>query len=97
MAHGAAFCGAAWFAPFGFGDVLREPGRDEPMSPQEMLEHGLLLVGSPIPSCRQMERMLADTPVRWLFAWQYNGLVPHAAIMRSLELFQTKVMPRVGQ
>ena len=41
-----------------------------------------------------MERLLSDTPVRWLFAWTYNGLMPHAKIMRSLDLFQTKVMPR---
>jgi hypothetical protein len=32
--------------------------------------------------------------VRWIFAWQYNGLVPNQTILRSLELFQTKVMPR---
>ncbi len=35
-----------------------------------------------------------QTPVRWLFAWTYNGLVPHEKLMRSLELFSTKVLPR---
>src|SRR5438552_11479062 len=44
--HGAAFCGAAWFAPFGFGSVLAEPGRTERVTPEEMLENGMLLVGS---------------------------------------------------
>ncbi len=93
--HGAAFCGAAWFAPFHFGDVLQDPERNgQRLTPQEMMEQGLLLVGSVDTVTRQMERMLAATPVQWLFAWQYNGLVPHAKIMRSLELFQTKVMPR---
>jgi len=93
--HGAAFCGAAWFAPFHFGDVLQDPERNgQRLTPQEMMEQGLLLVGSVDTVTRQMERMLAATPVQWLFAWQYNGLVPHANIMRSLELFQTKVMPR---
>ncbi|MHB8574037.1 MAG: LLM class flavin-dependent oxidoreductase [Dehalococcoidia bacterium] len=94
--YGAAFCGAAWFAPFHFGEVLRDPalgGRS--LTPQEMMEQGLLLVGSVDTVTRQLERMLAQTPVDWLFAWQYNGLVPHGKIMRSLELFQTKVMPRV--
>jgi alkanesulfonate monooxygenase SsuD/methylene tetrahydromethanopterin reductase-like flavin-dependent oxidoreductase (luciferase family) len=95
--HGAAFCGAAWFAPFGFSSALVEPGRLEPLSQQEMLENGMLLVGSPDTVCRQLERLQKDTPVRWLFAWTYNGLVPHNAIMRSLELFQTKVLPRVGR
>jgi alkanesulfonate monooxygenase SsuD/methylene tetrahydromethanopterin reductase-like flavin-dependent oxidoreductase (luciferase family) len=92
--HGAAFCGGAWFAPFHFGDVLREPGQTERLTPQDMMERGLLLVGTVDSVSRQMERMLAATPVQWLFAWQYNGLIPHAKIMRSLELFQTKVLPR---
>lgn len=45
--HGAAFCGAAWFAPFHFGDVLVKPGTDQQLTPEEMLELGLLFVGSP--------------------------------------------------
>jgi len=92
--HGAAFCGAAWFAPFGFGSVLAEPGRTERVTPEEMLENGMLLVGSADTVSRQMERILADTPMRWLFAWTYNGLVPNAKILKSLELFSTKVLPR---
>jgi hypothetical protein len=59
-----------------------------------MSDLGLLLVGSVDTVTRQMESMLARTPVRWVFAWQYNGLVPNPAILRSLELFQTEVMPR---
>jgi alkanesulfonate monooxygenase SsuD/methylene tetrahydromethanopterin reductase-like flavin-dependent oxidoreductase (luciferase family) len=92
--NAGAFCGAAWFAPFHFGDVLREPGRTEPIKPEEMMEQGLLLVGTVDRVTRQMERLLATTPVRWLFAWTYNGLVPHTRILRSLELFATKVLPR---
>ena len=38
--------------------------------------------------------MLAGTPIRWLFAWTYNGLMAHDKIMRSLDLFATKVLPR---
>jgi hypothetical protein len=40
--------------------------------------------------------MLSGTPIRWLFAWTYNGLMPHAKLMRSLDLFATKVLPRFG-
>src|SRR5690348_1668766 len=72
-ANGAAFCGAAWFAPFGFSSVLTEPGRTERLTTEEMLENGMLLVGSVDTVSRQMERLLSDTPVRWLFAWTYNG------------------------
>jgi alkanesulfonate monooxygenase SsuD/methylene tetrahydromethanopterin reductase-like flavin-dependent oxidoreductase (luciferase family) len=84
--RGAAFCGAAWFAPFGFSSALAEPGHAPPAL-EEMLENGMLLVGSPATVRRQLDRLRADTPVRWLFAWQYNGLVPHEKLLRSLDLF----------
>jgi hypothetical protein len=42
---------------------------------------------------RSLERLQRHTPVNWLFAWQYNGLIPNAKILRSLELFATKVLP----
>jgi alkanesulfonate monooxygenase SsuD/methylene tetrahydromethanopterin reductase-like flavin-dependent oxidoreductase (luciferase family) len=90
------FCGAAWFAPFHFGDVLIDPETGATPSAEEMLANGMLLVGSPDTVSRQLERLLADAPVRWLFAWTYNGLVPHAKLMRSLELFATEVAPRFG-
>ena len=92
--NGGAFCGDAWFAPFHFGDALLEPGRTERLTAEERMEQGLLLVGTVDSVSRQMERMLARTPVSWLFAWQYNGLIPHTKLMRSLELFATKVLPR---
>ena len=92
--NSGAFCGAAWFAPFHFGDVLIDPETGRGPSVDEMLENGMLLVGSPETVTRQLERLLAQSPVRWLFAWTYNGLVPHAKLMRSLELFATRVLPR---
>jgi alkanesulfonate monooxygenase SsuD/methylene tetrahydromethanopterin reductase-like flavin-dependent oxidoreductase (luciferase family) len=95
-ARGPAFCGAAWFAPFGFGNVLRDPEQAAPPTPQDMVERGMLLVGSVDTVTRSLERLMADTPVRWLFAWTYNGLTPHGTLMRSLELFKTKVLPQVA-
>lgn len=89
-----AFVGAAWFEPFGFADLLDHPDTGRRMTVPEMADQGLLLVGSVDTVTRHMETMLAGTPVRWLFAWQYNGLVPHDKLMRSLELFATKVLPR---
>jgi alkanesulfonate monooxygenase SsuD/methylene tetrahydromethanopterin reductase-like flavin-dependent oxidoreductase (luciferase family) len=94
--HGGAFCGAAWFAPFHFGEVLRDPADGHQYSPEEMMERGLLLVGSADTVAGQMERMLEDSPVQWIFAWQYNGLIPHDAMLRSLEGFATGVAPRFG-
>jgi len=42
-----------------------------------------------------MERLLKRLPIRWLFAWMYNGLTPHDRLMKMIELFWTKVLPRV--
>ena len=45
---------------------------------------------------RQLEKLLEAPAGRWLFAWMYNGLLPHDRLMKILELFWTKVMPRVA-
>jgi len=88
-----AYCGAAWFAPFGFSRGLADP---ETGAAPDLFADGLALVGSVDTVTRQLEGLLARLPVRWLFAWTYNGLVPHARLMRSLELFATRVLPRVS-
>jgi alkanesulfonate monooxygenase SsuD/methylene tetrahydromethanopterin reductase-like flavin-dependent oxidoreductase (luciferase family) len=88
-----AFCGAAWFEPFGFSRGLADPETGER---PDLFAEGLALVGSPDTVTRQLERLVGRLPVHWLFAWTYNGLVPHAALMRSLELFWTQVLPRVA-
>ena len=45
---------------------------------------------------RQLERLRARLPVRWLFAWTYNGLIPNAQLLQSIELFATRVLPRAA-
>jgi hypothetical protein len=55
-----------------------------------------VLVGSVDTVCRQLERLLKRLPAKWLFAWAYNGLIPHDKMMKTIELYQTKVLPRVG-
>ena len=78
--------------------IARLPGTNvtdlSPLAGLPLRERGLILVGTPDSVSRQMEQMLKHTPIRWLFAWTYNGLTPHDKIMRSLELFSTKVLPR---
>ncbi|HKS90952.1 MAG TPA: LLM class flavin-dependent oxidoreductase [Tepidiformaceae bacterium] len=90
--HGAAFCGAAWFAPFHFGDVLRGADGAAP-TPEQMLADGSVLVGTVNTVRRQMERLVEQTPVEWIFAWMYSGLIPNAVNMKSIELFKTRVLP----
>lgn len=86
-----AFCGAAWFEPFGFarGLIDAESGEEA-----DLFADGLALVGSVDTVCRQLESLLDRLPVRWLFLWIYNGLAPHARLMQSIERFWTDVLPR---
>jgi alkanesulfonate monooxygenase SsuD/methylene tetrahydromethanopterin reductase-like flavin-dependent oxidoreductase (luciferase family) len=87
------FCGREWFEPFGFSKGMEDPTTGET---PDLWENSLALVGSVDTVTRQMERLLKRLPVRWLFAWMYNGLVPNDRILKIMELFWTKVMPRVA-
>jgi alkanesulfonate monooxygenase SsuD/methylene tetrahydromethanopterin reductase-like flavin-dependent oxidoreductase (luciferase family) len=86
------FCGHEWFEPFGFSKGLADPHTHEV---PDLFENGLALVGTVDTVTRQMELLLKRLPVRWLFAWMYNGLTPHDRLMKMIELFWTKVLPRV--
>jgi alkanesulfonate monooxygenase SsuD/methylene tetrahydromethanopterin reductase-like flavin-dependent oxidoreductase (luciferase family) len=91
-ADSGAYCGAAWFEPFGFAQGMVDPATG---AHADLFADNLALVGSVDTVTRQLERLLARLPARWLFAWTYNGLIPHGALMRSIEQFATKVLPRV--
>ena len=86
------FCGREWFEPFGFSKGLEDPNSHERA---DLFDNSLALVGTVDTVTRQMERLLKRLPVQWLFAWMYNGLTPHAQMMKIIELFWTKVLPRV--
>ena len=92
-ADSGLYCGASWFEPFDFAKGLAHPQTGEA---PDLLGEGLALVGSVDTVTRQLERLLGRLPARWLFAWAYNGLIPHAKLMRSIELFSTRVLPRVA-
>ncbi|HKV54988.1 MAG TPA: LLM class flavin-dependent oxidoreductase [Candidatus Binataceae bacterium] len=87
------FCGHEWFEPFGFSKGMEDPQTHEM---PDLFENGLALVGSVDTVTRQLEHLLKRLPVRWLFAWMYNGLMPHDRLMKVMELFWTKVLPRVA-
>jgi len=89
-ADSGLFCGREWFEPFGFSKGRVDPATGEAPS---LFDTGLTLVGSVDTVRRQLERLRGRLPVRWLFAWTYNGLIPHAQLMRSIELFATRVLP----
>ena len=91
-ADGPLFCGSMWFAPFGFSKGLEHPTTGEI---PELRANGLALVGTVDTVTAQLERLRDRLPVSWLFAWTYNGLVPHDRLMHSIESFATQVLPRV--
>jgi len=92
-ADSGLFCGSMWFAPFGFSKGLEDPTTGERPS---LFESGLALVGTVDTVTRQLETLQSRLPVSWLFAWTYNGLIPHGDLMRSIEAFGTTVLPRVA-
>jgi alkanesulfonate monooxygenase SsuD/methylene tetrahydromethanopterin reductase-like flavin-dependent oxidoreductase (luciferase family) len=90
-ADSGLYCGRAWFEPFGFNRGLRDPATGEMA---DLFENALVLVGSADTVSRRLEQLAARVPLAWLFAWTYNGLVPHAKLMASIERFATQVLPR---
>ena len=89
-----AFCGAAWFEPFGFSRGMADPDTGEPFD--DLMDAGMALVGTVDTVTRQLETLRSRLPVTWLYFWAYNGLLPHARLMSTIERFRTKVLPRVG-
>src|SRR5262249_21161005 len=95
-ADGPVFCGAAWFAPFGFAKALEDPETGEAPDAAAMRERGLALAGTADTVTGQLERLRARLPVQWVFAWQYTGLVPQDMMLTSIERYATDVVPRVA-
>ena len=88
----AVFVGDTWFEPFGFFKAMRDPDTGEMPDP---FAEGLVLVGTVDTVTRQLEHLMKRIPANWIFAWLYNGFIPHATLMKTIELFYTKVLPRV--
>jgi alkanesulfonate monooxygenase SsuD/methylene tetrahydromethanopterin reductase-like flavin-dependent oxidoreductase (luciferase family) len=93
-ADGPAFCGASWFAPFGFTRGLAHPETGER---PDLFAENLALVGTVETVTRQLESLQARLPATWLFAWMYIGLTPHPILMRTIEDLAQRVLPRVGR
>ena len=87
------FCGKEWFEPLGFAKGMEDPKTGET---PDLWENSLALVGSVDTVTRQLERLLKRLPINWIFAWIYNGLMPHDRVLKTLELFWSKVLPRVA-
>jgi alkanesulfonate monooxygenase SsuD/methylene tetrahydromethanopterin reductase-like flavin-dependent oxidoreductase (luciferase family) len=90
-----------WFAPFGFNEALRREGEVGPLKIKgdfnDLYDRGFELVGSPDTVCRQIDKLKNELGCRYLLLWTYNGLIPHDKLMRSIDLFANKVMPRLAE
>jgi alkanesulfonate monooxygenase SsuD/methylene tetrahydromethanopterin reductase-like flavin-dependent oxidoreductase (luciferase family) len=95
-ADSATFCGNAWFVPFGFRRGMLDPATGEAPTPDEAIAKGYALIGTLDTVTRSLEALKRKLPVQWIFGWTHNTLVPHAKLMRSIELFHAKVLPRVA-
>jgi alkanesulfonate monooxygenase SsuD/methylene tetrahydromethanopterin reductase-like flavin-dependent oxidoreductase (luciferase family) len=92
----ATFAGNAWFVPFGFRRGMLDPQTGEAPSPEEAIAKGYALVGTLDTVTRSLEALRRKLPLNWIFGWTHNTLVPHAKLMRSIELFHTQVLPQVS-
>jgi alkanesulfonate monooxygenase SsuD/methylene tetrahydromethanopterin reductase-like flavin-dependent oxidoreductase (luciferase family) len=88
------FSGKAWFEPFGFRKGLMDPKTGEFPTAEKIVADGYAYVGSLDTVMRAVEASQKRQPVDWTFCYTYNNLVPHDILMRSIETFWTKVMPR---
>ncbi|HEX4893305.1 MAG TPA: LLM class flavin-dependent oxidoreductase [Hyphomicrobiaceae bacterium] len=95
-ADSGKFAGEAWFVPFGFRRGMLDPKTGEAPTPEEAIAKGYALVGTVDTVTRSLEALKKKLPVNWIFGWMHNSLIPHDKMMRSLELFTTKVLPRVA-
>lgn len=90
------FSGKAWFEPFGFRKGLMDPVTKGFPTPERIIADGYAFVGTLDTVIRSIETMQRRQKVEWVFSYTYNALVPHATLMRSIETFYTKVLPRVS-
>jgi alkanesulfonate monooxygenase SsuD/methylene tetrahydromethanopterin reductase-like flavin-dependent oxidoreductase (luciferase family) len=90
------FSGRAWFEPFGFRKGLMDPATGTYPSAEQVIADGYAFVGTLDTVLRSIETMQRRQKVDWVFAYTYNALVPHDVLMKSIEAFHNKVLPKVS-
>lgn len=91
--------GWAYFGPY-FSQVALERG-GRAMGQQEFLAQasfeGAYLIGSPETVARKIVRIVRGLDLARLDFKYANGAIPHATLMRNIELYGTKVVPLVRE
>ena len=73
---------------------MQDPQTGQFPTAEEVIAKGYAYVGTVDTVLRAMETQQQRQPVDWVFCYTYNSLVPHPVLMKSIEQFWTKVMPR---
>ncbi len=95
-ADSGQFAGRAWFEPFDFRRGLQDPNTGKFPTPEQAIKEGYVLAGTVDTVTRGIEANLKRQQVDRIFCYTHNALIPHATLMKSIERFWTKVMPRFG-
>ncbi len=61
------------------------------LNADQMIELGLVLVGTVDTVRRQLDAMRARLPIDWIFAWMYNGVLTNERLMTTIERFAREV------
>jgi alkanesulfonate monooxygenase SsuD/methylene tetrahydromethanopterin reductase-like flavin-dependent oxidoreductase (luciferase family) len=96
QSKGAGFIWNRWFSPDGFdASNLREGEELSQLTGEydELVEREFCIVGTPDQVARQLDKLEQDTGCQHLVLYNFASAIPHDKIMRSLDLFTTKVMP----
>lgn len=83
----------------GFGRIGKERGWP-PLTKERYvndIEHGALIVGSPETVARKIARAITGLGLSRFDLKYANGPMPHGELMHTLELYGTKVIPRVRE
>ena len=73
---------------------MQDPKTGKFPTSEEVIAMGYAYVGTVDTVLLAMETQQKRQPVDWVFCYTYNSLVPHPILMKSIETFWTKVMPR---
>ncbi len=61
------------------------------LNAEQMIDLGLVLVGTVDTVRRQLDTMRARLPIDWIFAWMYNGVLPNETLAHTIERFAREV------
>jgi alkanesulfonate monooxygenase SsuD/methylene tetrahydromethanopterin reductase-like flavin-dependent oxidoreductase (luciferase family) len=91
-----------WYEPFGFAEVLRQPGEEGPVPKpgetfaERLVSSGLVIGGTPDEVKRQLDSVISRVPFEYLI-WLYHwGIYEEEYGLLQLERFAKEIAPEFG-